>query len=68
MPRKRIHTKNQNWNKNVKRKFRIGNRKGGVSALTMSTKALLVILSDESKAKYHNNAAAALMYRGNLAQ
>lgn len=48
---------------NVKRKFRIGNRKGGVAAEQMSTQDLIAVLANESKRKYHKNAAAVLRTR-----
>ncbi len=68
MPRKRIYIKNKKWNRNKQRKFRIGNRKGGVSALTMTTKDLLSVLATPEKSKYHDNAKAVLKYRGNISK
>ena len=68
MPRKRTNTKGKNWNLADRRKFRVGNRKGGVSALSMKTSELLKVLADEGKAKYHNNVVAVLKHRGNLNQ
>ena len=68
MPRKRTHSKSTNWNKNDRRKFRIGNRKGGTSALDMTTKDLLDVLSNPDKKKYHSKAVAVLKHRGNLNQ
>ena len=68
MPRQRKYLKGKNWNHNSKRKFRIGTRKDGVSALSMTTKQLLAVIANEDKAKYHSNAVAVLKYRGNLNQ
>ena len=68
MARKRKYVKGSRPNTPIQRKFRIGNRKSGVSAMSLSTKELLAVLSNDSKSKYHANAAKALLYRGNLNQ
>lgn len=66
MPRKRIHLKTSNWNRVNSGKYRIGNRKSGVPANSLSTKQLLAILSDSGKSKYHANAVAVLKNRNNI--
>ncbi len=48
---------------NVLRKFRIGNRKTGDSAEQMNTEDLIAVLANESKSKYHRNAASVLKTR-----
>ncbi len=68
MPRKRVYLKALNWNRNDQRKLRIGNRKDGVSANSMSTKDLLAVLANTDKTKYHNNAKKALSVRGNISK
>jgi hypothetical protein len=61
--RKRV-TKGQVVKKeNVKRKFRIGNRKGGLAAEQMTTEALIKVLADDNKRKFHKNAAIVLRTR-----
>lgn len=67
MPQNRTFLKGKTWNARLKCKFRIGTRENGVPAMTMSTKALLEVLSNKNKAKWHTNAKTALAYRGNLA-
>ena len=65
MPKKKIHVKGSNQpNKNVQRKFRIGNRKNGVSAIAMKTVDLQKVLSDVDKKKWYENAKAVLALRG----
>lgn len=69
MPKKKIHVKGSaNPNKNIQRKFRIGNRKNGVSAITMKTVDLVKILSDKDKSKWHHLAVQVLKIRGNIPQ
>ena len=48
---------------NVLRKFRIGNRKSGIAAEQMNTEALIKVLADPNKMKYHKNAATVLKTR-----
>lgn len=48
---------------NVLRKFRIGNRKSGVSAEHMDTASLIKVLGDPNKSKYHANAVSVLKTR-----
>jgi hypothetical protein len=50
----------------VRRKFRIGNAKGGKSALQMSTEALKEVLNNDNKSmkKFHKNARNVLAQRG----
>jgi hypothetical protein len=48
----------------VRRKFRIGNRKTGRSALGMSTEELHKVLGNPDQRKYHGNARAVLKERG----
>ena len=45
-------------------KFRIGTRKSGTSALVMSSKALLEVLTDSNKKKWRTNAIEVLKMRG----
>lgn len=44
-------------------KFRIGNRKGGVSGMLMSNSALEAVIADSSRSKWHTNAQAVLALR-----
>lgn len=67
MPRKRIFIKTSNWNKVNSGKYRIGNRKSGVPANSLSTKQLLAIIADSGKSKYHANAISVLKSRNNIA-
>ena len=48
----------------VRRKFRIGNAKGGKSALQMSTEDLKEVLNSDTKKKFHSNARTVLRMRG----
>lgn len=45
-------------------KFRIGSRKGGKSALLMTSDELKDVLNDQSKKRYHAKAVAVLRMRG----
>jgi len=65
MPKMRKRTKKGQVVKkeNVKRKFRIGTRKSGLAAEQMSTTDLIAVLANESKTKYHKNAAIVLRTR-----
>lgn len=45
-------------------KFRIGNRKGGKSALLMTNQQLMDVLKDPNKKRYHHKARAVLAARG----
>lgn len=47
----------------VPSKLRVGTRSGGHSATTMSSAALVAVLKDTSKRKYHKNASAVLRKR-----
>ena len=47
-----------------RRKFRIGNAKGGKAAHLMSTDALKEVLNDVNKSNYHQNARSVLQLRG----
>lgn len=49
---------------NVASKFRIGNRKTGKAANTMSNEALQAVLDSKGKARYHANARTVLATRG----
>lgn len=49
---------------NTPKKFRIGTRKQGVCAHTMSTADLNAVLGNKDKAKYHRNARLVLELRG----
>ena len=44
-------------------KLRIGPRKGGKSAFSMTTEELEAVLADSKKKKYHNKARTALSKR-----
>lgn len=46
------------------RKFKIGTRKSGKSAHTMSNDDLLEVLGDASKSRYHQNSREVLSSRG----
>jgi len=61
--RKRIKKGQVFKKENVLRKFRIGNRKGGIAAEQMSTADLIAVLANENKTKYHKNAAIVLKTR-----
>ena len=65
MPKARKRTKTGQVVKvsNVLRKFRIGNRKSGVAAESMSTVDLIKVLADKTKSKFHKNAAIVLRTR-----
>jgi len=65
MPKQRKRVKKGQVMKksNVLRKFRIGNRKNGMAAEQMSTEALVKVLADTNKMKYHKNAATVLKTR-----
>lgn len=45
-------------------KLRIGNRKSGVSALSMTTDTLKNVLNSNDKSRYHKNARTVLALRG----
>lgn len=45
-------------------KFRIGTRKGGTSAVTMSTAELKTVLETSGKGRWHQNARTVLATRG----
>ncbi len=47
----------------IRSKFRIGSRKGGKSALFMSTEDLQKVLADNKKSKFHPNARHVLNLR-----
>jgi hypothetical protein len=66
MPKLRIRAKGARRSsaRNVQRKFLVGTRKGGVSALQMSTEALKTALIDPNKKRYISNIRAALKMRG----
>jgi len=49
---------------NVQRKLRVGTRKGGVSAIQMTTEALKDALIDPNKKRWINNIKAVLKMRG----
>jgi predicted phage tail protein len=49
---------------NIQRKFRIGTRKNGVSALGMTIEALKAVLEKADQKRYHSNARAVLAMRG----
>jgi len=48
----------------VQATLRIGTRKNGVSAHTMSNQALLAVLTSKSQSKAHSNARKVLTLRG----
>jgi len=48
----------------IRSKFRIGTRKGGKSALQMSSDDLKAVLNDTNKTKFHSNAISVLRMRG----
>jgi len=60
MPKNR----NNKVNYDTCRKFRIGPRKGGQSALTASTAQLEAVVKNPDMNKYHSNARHALSMRG----
>ena len=62
--RKVVKTGNIIHKFNVKRKFRIGTREAGLSALQMTTEALKAVLDRADKKRYHSNARAVLAMRG----
>jgi len=66
MPKLRIRKKGapRSSAKNVQRKFRIGTRKSGVSAIKMTTEDLQNALVDPNKSRYINNIKAVLNMRG----
>ncbi len=66
MPKHRKTTKHdgQVFKFNTPKKFRIGTRKNGVAAHTMSTPALQEVLASKDKAKFHHNARTVLKLRG----
>jgi hypothetical protein len=64
MPKNRIFLKAKTFNKSVKRAFRIGPRKSGVSAYILSNDELCQLLNDKGKAKFKNNILAVLKMRG----
>ena len=47
-------------------KLRIGTRKAGKSAITMTTAELQAVLENKDKRKWHNNARTVLQTRGVL--
>ena len=66
MPKNNKVTKTGNGlhKQKVSATFRIGTRKSGKSAHTMTNDALLAVLENKSQAKYHNDARAVLSLRG----
>lgn len=62
--RKVIKTANSIKKVNVKRKLRIGTRKNGVGANTMSNERLREVLEDTNKTRYHGKARTVLNARG----
>jgi len=49
---------------NLPHKFRIGTRKSGTSAVTMSTEDLKTVLETAGKGRWHQNARTVLATRG----
>jgi len=66
MPKLRIRAKGapRSSARNVQRKFRVGTRKSGVSAVRMSTEDLQNALVDPNKSRYISNIKAVLNMRG----
>jgi len=66
MPKGRKVIKNGNTihRFNVRRKFRIGSRKTGTSALQMTTEALKTVLGRVDQKRYHAKARTVLAMRG----
>lgn len=66
MPKDIVKTKKDNRIFRFKppRKFKIGGRKGGVSAYTMSSDDLIAVLKNPGKSRYHTNARTVLSSRG----
>ena len=66
MPKGRrvVKTGNSVHKFNVRRKFRIGTRKSGQSALQMTTEALKAVLERTDQKRYHEKASAVLAMRG----
>lgn len=66
MPKSRRVVKNANaiHKYNVLRKFRVGTRKDGTSALRMTTDVLKAILEKADMRKYHQNVKTVLAMRG----
>lgn len=62
--RKIVKTNNSIKKVNVKRSLRIGTRKAGVSANTLSSTKLLESLKDTNKKKWHASARTVLTNRG----
>jgi len=61
--RKKVKDGNRIITSIVPTKFRVGNRKSGVSAHTMSTSSLVAALEDKNKSKYRNSINAVLATR-----
>ena len=61
--RKKVKEGNRITTLVVPTKFRVGNRKSGVSAHSMSTAALVAALEDKNKSKYRNSINAVLATR-----
>ena len=66
MPKHRnvVKRDGQSYKHNTPKKFRIGTRKNGVNAHTMSTAALKEVLCNKDKTKFHSNARTVLALRG----
>ena len=66
MPKLRVRKKGapRSSARNVKRKFIVGTRKGGVSAIKMTTEDLQKALVDPNKRRYITSIQAVLNMRG----